>query len=426
MKLKPGYKQTEVGIVPEEWKVDGLDGFWTVIDCKHITPQFISNGYPVASIQEIQSRFVNLTDAQLTTPKFYNLLIEGKRKPRVGDLILSRNATVGNLAQVTDEHPPFAMGQDVCLLRKQSPDFSTDYLQAVFRSPIVANQISDQMVGSTFKRINVLQIRNFMVPMPQAAEQEAIARALSDADALIESLEQLISKKRDLKQGAMQELLTGKRRLPGFTAEWKLKLMGDLFHFSGGFAASREQLSTDGYCYLHYGDIHLSTKSFVDMESEHHEMPKLNIPLKRISPASLLEDGDVVFVDASEDDEGTSKHVVVFNKKAVPFISGLHTIIAKSKTGELEHQYRRYCFQTAEVKRQFRFFAVGTKVSGISKANIVRITIPIPQTAEQIAIAAILSDMETEITALESKLAKARHIKQGMMQELLTGRTRLV
>ena len=104
-----------------------------------------------------------------------------------------------------------------------------------------------------------------------------------------------------------------------------------------------------------------------------------------------------MFVDASEDDEGTSKHIVIVNPDSIPFISGLHTIVAKAKNGALEHLYRRYCFQADAVKTQFRFFAVGTKVSGISKSNIARINLPVPSVAEQAAIAAILSDMDTEI-----------------------------
>ncbi len=269
-------------------------------------------------------------------------------------------------------------------------------------------------------------MRRVLIPFPHESERRAIAEALSDADALIESLEQLLAKKRQLKQGAMQELLTGKKRLPGFSGEWEVKPLDDLFSFSGGFSASRDQLSTEGCCYLHYGDIHTSNKTFVDVRSEYHNIPKLNIPLKKVSAASLLNDGDVVFVDASEDDEGTSKHVVVVNADKTPFISGLHTIVAKSKTNELDHYYQRYCFQTPAVKAQFLFFAVGTKVSGINKTNIAKITLPVPSVPEQTAIAAILSDMDAEIVALESKLAKARQLKQGMMQELLTGRIRLV
>jgi type I restriction enzyme S subunit len=275
--------------------------------------------------------------------------------------------------------------------------------------------------------ISPADIGSFKVALPPTiAEQEAIAEALSDADALIESLEQLIAKKRHLKQGAMQQLLTGKKCLMGFSGEWKVKALGALFNFSGGFTASRDQLSTEGYCYLHYGDIHTSNKTFVDVRSEYQNIPKLNIPLKKVSSVSILDDGDVVFVDASEDDEGTSKHVVISNPDRIPFISGLHTIVARSKTNELEHQYRRYCFQTSAVKSQFRFFAVGTKVSGISKTNIVKVMLPVPSVPEQTAIAAILGDMDVEIVALETKLAKTRQLKQGMMQELLTGRIRLV
>src|SRR6185312_389915 len=234
--------------------------------------------------------------------------------------------------------------------------------------------------GSTgsMPKISGAVLRDMPIPWASDHEQEAVAEALGDADALIESLEHLLAKKRKLKQGAMQELLTGKKRLPGFDQEWKWRSLGELFDFSGGVSASREQLSSNGHCYLHYGDIHMSAKTYVDVMVEADAIPKLDIPLAMAPRTSLLADGDVVFVDASEDDEGTSKHVVIVNKERVPFISGLHTIVAKSKTEDLDHLYRRYCFQTTVVKRQFRFFAVGTKVSGVSKSNIARISMSVP------------------------------------------------
>jgi type I restriction enzyme S subunit len=118
--------------------------------------------------------------------------------------------------------------------------------------------------------------------------------------------------------------------------------------------------------------------------------------------------------------------VVIVNKDKTPFISGLHTIVAKSKTDVLAHEYRRYCFQTTAIRRQFLYYSVGTKVSGISKTNIVKLMLPVPAILEQTAIAGVLSDMDTELAALEQRLAKTRALKQGMMQELLTGRIRLV
>jgi type I restriction enzyme, S subunit len=109
MEVKPGYKQSEVGAIPEEWDAGSLSRFWSVTDCKHVTAEFVPNGFPIASIKEVQSRFVDLTNAKQTTQNFYNLLIEGGRKPQTGDLILSRNATVGEVAQVADWHPLFAI-----------------------------------------------------------------------------------------------------------------------------------------------------------------------------------------------------------------------------------------------------------------------------------------------------------------------------
>jgi len=239
-----GYKQTEVGIIPENWDANLLGRFWSVTDCKHITARFVPQAYPLASIREVQSRFIDLTNAKQTTARFYNLLIEGGRKPQHGDLILSRNATVGEVAQVAKWHPPFAMGQDVCLLRKKSNKYSTEFLQSIFESPVILNQLANLMVGSTFKRANVQQIRNFIVPMPPSEEQSAIATALSDVDALLEELDRLIAKKHDIKQATMQQLLTGQTRLSGFKEEWQTKPLAHLAEIRSGGTPST---STPGF-----------------------------------------------------------------------------------------------------------------------------------------------------------------------------------
>ncbi len=207
--------------------------------------------------------------------------------------------------------------------------------------------------------------------------------------------------------------------------DWEVKSLGELFFFSCGFTASREQLSEDGFCYLHYGDIHKSNKTYIDVQEEFSDIPKLNVWLNSIPKKSLLDDGDVVFVDASEDDEGASKHVVIRKINQIPYISGLHTIVSKSKNDSLDNTYKQYCFQTTDVKRQFKYYAVGIKVSGISKTNIAKIFIPHPSKPEQSDIATVLFDTDALITSLENLIAKKRAIKQGVMQELLTGRRRL-
>lgn len=298
------------------------------------------------------------------------------------------------------------------------------YLQCV--SPKARRFFIANAKTATMTTIDQTMMGKCPIDIPPLPEQRRIAQVISDTDVLIFALEKLIAKKRAVKQGTMQELLTGKRRLPGFDGEWVEKSLGELFDFFGGFSASRAQLSNDGYPYLHYGDIHGTNRTYVDVCSD-VSIPKLSISLTKLSNTALLQNGDVVFVDASEDDEGASRHVVVRNIDGKPFISGLHTIIARSKMNELDNLFKEFCFQTENIRTQFKYYAVGTKVTGVNKVSIAKINLFYPVSKnEQSAIAGILSDMNSEIEALTAKLNKAKYIKQGMMQELLTGRIRLI
>ena len=424
MKLKPGYKQTEVGVIPEEWKVVSLSRTARRIT-RGASPRPIDS--PLWFDEESGVGWVRISDVtrshrylEETAQRLSDAGIRNSRFVRSGGLIMSICATVGRPIETRIDaciHDGFVVFEQPQINQSFLYHALVDLEQTWFRRGQTGSQMN----------LNTGLINRRLVAIPRTeAEQRAIATALSDVDALLGGLDRLIAKKRDLKQATMQHLLTGQTRLSGFSDEWEVKTLGDLFNFSGGYSASRSQLSTEGHCYLHYGDIHGATKTCVDARADYQDIPKFNIPLKRVSPGSLLKDGDVVFVDASEDDEGTSKYVVVVNKDSVPFISGLHTIVAKSKTNELVHEYRRYCFQTAAVRQQFLFYAVGKKVSGISKTNIPKLTLPVPSVPEQTAIADVLSDMDAELAAMEARRDKTRDLKQAMMQELITGKTRLV
>jgi type I restriction enzyme S subunit len=401
MEVKPGYKQTEVGVIPEEW------------DCVKLG-KFISlqRGYDLTWRERQQGDVPVMGSAGQNG--VHNVAIA-----KGPGLVIGRSgASFGQVHFCARDFWPHNTALYVTDFRGNYPLFVFYYLKSI--------DFSRHNSGGAQQSLN----RNFIFPIvigvPRLREQRVIAEALSDVDALLGGLDRLIAKKRDLKQAAMQQLLSGQTRLPGFQNVWEKKTLGQLFNFSGGYSASREQLSNFGHCYLHYGDIHKSSKSFVDVGAEYQDIPKLNISLRRVSASTLLEDGDVVFVDASEDEEGASRHVIVINKERVPFIAGLHTIVAKPKSRELAHEYQRYCFQTSAVRQQFLFYAVGTKVSGISKANIAKLTLLVPGISEQNAIAEVLTDMDTEIAALEQRREKTRALKQAMMQELLTGKTRLI
>lgn len=200
--LNPAVPMKDTGVawlgeVPAHWEAAALKRYWSVTDCKHITAEFVEDGYPLASIREVQARYISLDDAKRTTQLFYEQLIEGGRKPLPGDLIFSRNATVGEVAQVQEGHPPFAMGQDVCLLRRLCNEFSSDFMQAVIRSRIVVEQLKSIMVGSTFKRVNVEEIRSLQIPAPPPDEQARIAEFLAEE-----------SKRLDILQVEMERAIT--------------------------------------------------------------------------------------------------------------------------------------------------------------------------------------------------------------------------
>ena len=413
MEVMPGYKQTEVGVIPTDWDASGLGRFWSVTDCKHVTAAFVPDGFPLASIREVQSRFVDLRNAKRTTAHFYELLIEGGRKPRPGDLILSRNATVGEVAQVTELHPPFAMGQDVCLLRKKSGDLSTEFLQAVFESPVILNQLANLMVGSTFKRANVAQIRNFAVPMPPPPEQRSIAAALSDMDALLAGLDRLIAKKRDLKQAAMQQLLTGQTRLPGFQGEWEMKQLGDVAAFHKGRGLPKSALTPYGAepC-IHYGELFTRYQETIE------------------TICSRTDDGagafrsvanDVLMPTSDVTPRGLAKASCV---QLEGVILGGDILVIRCDSKLVFGSFLSYTIRNQE--NQILQLVTGTTVFHLYGRDMAKLTLSLPAVEEQIAIVAVLTDLHAELTALEARRDKTRALKQAMMQELLTGRTRLV
>lgn len=211
-----------LGEVPEHWICCALKRYAQVIDCKHITAEFFDDGIPLASIGEVKEWYVNLQTAKLTNQKYYKELIEGGRKPEFGDIIYSRNATVGEAALVADGMSDFAMGQDVCLIRLCS-DISSEYVLYVLKSGIISQQLDLAMVGSTFKRINVDDIRNFKVVFPPYSEQidivNELKRMVDKYDALIHKAQVTINLMQERRTALISAAVTGKIDVRDWEAE---------------------------------------------------------------------------------------------------------------------------------------------------------------------------------------------------------------
>jgi len=174
-----------LGEVPDHWEVLQLRRRWLVLDCKHRTVSFVDDGIPLASIREVHGFAVDMSDAKRTTEEEYEEMIDGDRKPKIGDIIYSRNATVGDAAIVTIS-ARFCMGQDVCLIRSNH-EFARFVIYALRSQPLI-EQVEALMIGSTFRRINVGRIKGFWMPLPLFEEQIAIASYLDQETARIDQM----------------------------------------------------------------------------------------------------------------------------------------------------------------------------------------------------------------------------------------------
>ncbi|HWL43224.1 MAG TPA: restriction endonuclease subunit S [Ilumatobacter sp.] len=272
----------------------------------------------------------------------------------------------------------------------------------------------DNLSGRIVKRIPIV--------VPPLVEQRLIATILRDISSLVSSLEKLIAKKQAIKQGMMQQLLTGRTRLPGFDRPWADVTLGDHVTYLRTVPLSRAQL--DGASplrYLHYGDIH--TRAGVTLDAAREPMPRASTILA--GRAGRLQRGDLVFADASEDPSGVGKSVEILEVPTDGVVAGLHTIAARFSRPVLADGFKAYLQFIPVFRESLLRRAAGTKVLATTRSTISSITLALPSVDEQSAIAAALRDADAEISALERRLAKARVVKTGMMQQLLTGRIRL-
>ncbi|MBL7683832.1 MAG: restriction endonuclease subunit S [Flavipsychrobacter sp.] len=422
MELKNGYKQTDIGVIPEDWEVKSIDevfdfhstsnyskaqmNFDGDIGCLHYG---LIHAIPNSSydLQNGVKYFVTKQQAKYEFLKDGDIVMVDASEDLSG---INKSVEVSGVRDNL-----FIAGLHTFLLRDRG-FYKKKFRGVILNSSIAKVQMLRFAVGMKVYGVSKPQLKAILLPLPPLKEQTAIAEALSDADVLIQSTEKLIAKKRMVKQAAMQQLLSPKEG-------WQVKRYGEIFDFLNTATYSRAQLNTsESVGYIHYGDIHTKWDCFLDLSI--NELP--SISTQQASGYSFVKDGDVIMADASEDYSGIGKSVEVKNVKSKMVVAGLHTMLLRDKEQVFVDGYRGYIHATSFVKSQFDRLATGMKVYGVSKNNLKTVQISIPEKEEQTRIATILSDMDAEITALEAKLQKYRHIKQGMMQNLLTGKIRLV
>ncbi|MHA7218629.1 restriction endonuclease subunit S [Arthrobacter sp. MDT1-48-3] len=340
-----------------------------------------------------------------------------------GDILIAMDgALVGrSFARISRADLPAYLVQRVARLRGYSVD--QDLLYQWIKAPEFARWVDDRKTQTAIPHISPDDIRGFEIVVPRARKEQAlIGEVLGDIDNLINALKHLIAKKRDVQQGMMQELLTGRTRLPGFTGDWRMITLGDHVTYVRTVALSRDELDRESPLrYLHYGDVHTRSSVFLDAATE--RMPRAASHLA--SRAGRLMPGDLVFADASEDLDGVGKSVEISDVPPEGVVPGLHTIAARFDKSVLADGFKAYIQFMPAFRAALLRLAAGTKVLATTRSYLSSIALTLPGTAEQFAIAEVLQNADAETEALERRLESARAVKVGMMQELLAGRTRL-
>ena len=419
MEVKRGYKQTEVGVIPEDWGVAQLGDLkpFVTSGSRGWAPYYAERG-------DLFVRITNLSRASiyldLTDSRFVKLPPEAREGVRTQlnehDVLISITADIGIVGYVDASVPsPAYINQHIALVRFDSSKTSgrfVSYFLASEKPQKLFRAATDTGAKAGMSLLTVQKIQTALPPLP---EQRAIATALSDVDGLLGGLDRLIAKKRDLKQAAMQQLLTGQTRLPGFHGEWEVKRLGEVGKFLKGSGVTKDQTRSGSLACVRYGELYTLHNDVV-RGFQSWISPEV------AATAVRLEQGDILFAGSGETKEEIGK-CAAFVSDIEAYAGGDIVILRPDDSNSV---FLGYYLNTGSIAQQKASRGQGDAVVHISSSALSDVRGKLPPQAEQTAIASVLTEMDGELAALEQRREKTRALKQAMMQELLTGKTRLL
>ena len=379
---------------------------------------FVPFGYKVYEQRNAIYQSVNIGSYYVNESKYREM---SRFAVKSGDYIISCSGTIGRIYQIPLTFPKGIINQALLKLTINTEKINPTYFYKYFQWDEFQQKIIDDTQGGAMKNLVGMDIfKKAPIVLPEMKEQTAIAEALSDIDSLIFSMQKLIEKKKAIKQGALQELLTGKKRLPGFNEEWEELNFAESAKLKariGWQGLTTSEYLQSGYAYLitgtdfHNGRIKWETCHFVD---EKRYKQDLNIQIKK-HDILLTKDGTI------------GKVAYISNvQKPTTLNSGVF-VIRPAKEDSFDPNFVYHILNSFLFDNFLAKLSAGSTINHLYQKDFVDFTFKAPsELVEQQAIAQVLSDMDSEIDQLEKKLAKYQQIKQGMMQELLTGRIRLV
>ena len=423
--VKKGYKQTEIGLIPGKWTVSTIGAIADVktgpFGSALHAEDYVQDGTPIITVEHLGETGLTHQNLPKVSEKDRHRLFAYSMQE--GDIVFSRVGSVDRNAYVTAIENGWLFSGRILRLRAKNEKLSTQYLGYYFKSEDTKERIRNVAVGQTMPSLNTKLMNAFKVVLPTIEEQKDIAALLSNMDTLISALEKQISKKKAIKQGAMQELLTGKRRLPGFSGEWETKKLEDYCSLI---------TKQTGFDYSAYIKPALITRkmpnTFPMIQTINFRGRKFTFETDYYIPQSVamqfpnivLNKKCVLFsiVGASVGNVG------LYPGSITAFCGGAIGITRFRNEQDAEWVFNY--MSSPDGQSQIQYVAKGGAQATVTIADIRNFKIPTPEKGERDAISGILENMDHEIEALEKKLKKYRQVKQGMMQQLLTGKIRLV
>lgn len=418
VQVPKGYKQTEVGVIPEDWEVASLQDIcafkitYGIVQCG----PHIENGVPYIRVSDMENRELSIESMLRTSHEIAKSF--SRSRVDLNDIVYALRGKIGEVRKVNKDVVGANLTQGTARISLKK-EFDSEYILWALRSSNSEEQANSESKGSTFKEITLEKLRRIQVSIPSANEQKTIAEALSDTDALIESLEQLIAKKRQIKQGAMQELLTGQRRLPGFGGAWEIKKLKELGSTYGGLTGKTKSDFGEGSSqYITF----MNVMNNVVVDDEIFEL--VNISENESQNRVMM--GDLLFNGSSETPEELGFCSVVSKSVKNVYLNSFCFGFRFKEVNKSCGLYFAYFFRSKEGRELLKSLAQGATRYNLSKTSLLNLSFRIPSLDEQIAIADVLSELDAEVLMIQSRLSKAQQIKHAMMQELLTGRIRLI
>lgn len=342
--------------------------------------------------------------------------ISCSRTVRKGDLILSNSMSYGR---------PYIMNIEGCIhdgwlvIQKYDKEFDRDYLYYTLSSDLTMKQYVAMAAGSSVQNLNKEKVSKVVLPCPRISEQKIIAEALSDIDTLIMNLKKLIRKKKDIRQGTMQLLVTGKQRLDGFSGDWvkiNLSQHSKLKARIGWQGLTTAEYLEEGYSYL------ITGTDFKDGQINWNGCHYVDYDRYVQDPNIQVANGDLLLTK-----DGTIGKVAYISGLNRPATLNSGVFVVRPVTDAYTAHFLFYVLESSVFKDFLQQLSAGSTINHLYQKDLVKFDLFVPPTTEeQNAIASVLFDMDSDIRKLEEKLAKYQKIKQGMMEELLTGKVRFV